>query len=65
MGKNQSASFQLKGVFGQDDRDIYQHNSQLGLIGSPGKLLWRCVRAVALAVDRNAGSLVEACAVVD
>ena len=49
------------------DRDVYQHNSQLamGLTGLPGKLLWRCVRAVALVVDRNAGSLVEACAVVD
>ena len=52
-------------MFGQDDRDVYQHNSQLGLIGSPGKLLCRCVRAVASAVDRNAGSLVEACVVVD
>ena len=52
-------------MFGRDDRDVYRHNSQLGLIGSPGKLLWRCVRAVALAVDRNTGSLVKVCAVVE
>lgn len=61
---NQSASFQPKGV-SVWDKDIQQHNLPLALIGSPETWLWRAVIVVGLALDKKAGSVVEAFAAVD